>query len=147
MSKIKQYLSLFVKAQNIVESFCVGFKGEGVPLRKPVEIRIRDSFYKFHVLAARLVQPRAFAQRLELNRRRRCETLLLAEIADGHSLHGLVCLHKQLSDLLENGRLYTEEVSVPFIGLVYAVLVVGLGFHCLYCCVLLVLFSFVHLNK
>ena len=138
---------MFVKAQNVVESLRVGFKGERIPFRKPVEIRVGDPFHKLHVLAARLVQPRALAQGLELDGRRRGETLLLSKVADGHSLHGLVSLHQQLPNLLKDGGLHAQQVSVPLVGLVHTVLVVGLGLHGLQGCVLLELLSLVHLEK
>ena len=108
---------------------------------------VREPLHKLHVLAPGLIEPGAFAKRLELNRGGGREPLLLSEVADGHRLHGLVGLHQQLPDLLKNGRLDVEEVPVSVIGLVHAAPVVGLSLHGLNGGIVLHLLSLVQLKQ
>ena len=95
-------LSLFLQLQYILHTRCIGLEAERIALTRPLAGGVRESPDKLHILTPWLVQPAALAQGLELHGAGGGQGVLLLEVRDGDGLHGLVSLHQQLPDLLQN---------------------------------------------
>ena len=104
------HLSLLLQAEHVVQPLCVGLEAERIALREASDLGLGQPLHKLHVLAPGLVEAGALAEGLELDGAGGGEGVLQLEVADRHSLHGLVRLHEQLADLLEDARLHRQKV-------------------------------------